>query len=423
MTKLPSDGAALALGWLHPELGPEALEALALEALAEAPQQGNMAPGMVRAPRLQAIENPSKFASAASAAQQGTAQSRASAPVPVFIRGAQWPGSFDSGRSPDWRLALAPSGPREWHLAQRQWIARIWPHKLPRFDLLCHYAEAGYSLAELSGAAYSGREPSTVGPRGGVQSGGVHGDLGIRAARQSEAVSSGAPARRNEPAGPSRSAPQVPQLPGTNQPRSAPRLLAICGIDGAGKSSHLAALAEHLTNRGLRVGRFKLFRHGLFHATVTDLARRTRGGRRLCLWRTERLIKVYDSLKYFASTVEPELANYDVVLFDRYSYTHEAAALGRLWHLAGLEPLLERFPQPDQVWLLDLPAERAVERLGERGERTIDEHLFMLDRFRRRLLVAAEREGFSVLDARLDFAVNQARLRAECEALLFGAQP
>jgi dTMP kinase len=313
-------------------------------------------------------------------------------------------------------------------LAQRQWIARIWPHKLPRFDLLCHYAEAGYSLAELSGAARSGIEPSSVdsssvGPSGGVQSGRVHGDFGNRAAAQGATVSGGTSDRQLEPAGPSRSAPQTPQPQGTNQPRPAPRLLAICGIDGAGKSSHLAALAEHLTSRGLRVGRFKLFRHGLFHATVTDLARRTRGGRRLCLWRTERLIKVYDSLKYFASTVEPELANYDVVLFDRYSYTHEAAALGRLWHLAGLEPLLERFPRPDRVWLLDLPAERAVERLGERGERTIDEHLFMLDRFRRRLLVAAEREGFSVLDARLDFAVNQARLRAECEALLFGAEP
>lgn len=206
-------------------------------------------------------------------------------------------------------------------------------------------------------------------------------------------------------------------------PESAPTraaIVAIEGIDGAGKSSHLAALGEHLAALGRRVERLKIFRHGVFHRTVTDLVRACHGERELHLWRLERLFKLGDSLKYFHAAVEPALGRADVLLFDRYVSTHVAAATGRLFDDAGARELLAVYPRAERVYLLDLPVEEALARLGTRGERTIDENRFMLERYRRRLLVQARQEGFVVLDARRPFAVNQTEMRADLARFLAG---
>jgi dTMP kinase len=116
--------------------------------------------------------------------------------------------------------------------------------------------------------------------------------------------------------------------------------------------------------------------------------------------------------------VAPALPGLDVALFDRYVHTHLAAATGRLHHEAWTRALLSICPRPDRVYLLDLPAEDALERIGSRDERTIDENAFMLDRYRRRLAALAEREGFVVLDARRSYAENQAAMRSDLDALL-----
>lgn len=215
-------------------------------------------------------------------------------------------------------------------------------------------------------------------------------------------------------------APPSTQDSGPEPARTRAAIVAIEGIDGAGKSSHLAALGEHVATLGLRVERLKIFRHGVFHRTVTDLVRACHGERELHLWRLERLFKVGDSLKCFHALVEPALARADVALFDRYVSTHLAAATGRLFDDVGARALLSVYPRAERVYLLDLPVEDALARLGARAERTIDENRFMLERYRRRLLVQARQEGFVVLDARRPFAENQATMRADLARFLAG---
>jgi len=193
--------------------------------------------------------------------------------------------------------------------------------------------------------------------------------------------------------------------------RPAPLLVGVCGIDGAGKSSHVAALAAHLRERGLRVQVHKIYRHGVFHDTVTDLVRACAGDRHLHLWRVERMAKVFDSVKYWFTRLEPELASCDVVLFDRYVPTHLAAGAGRCHFDPGSTELLEPYPPADLLVLLDLPVAAALERLGERGARTMDENPYMLGRFAALLRALAEDGGMHVLDARAPFETNQARLR------------
>jgi dTMP kinase len=197
-----------------------------------------------------------------------------------------------------------------------------------------------------------------------------------------------------------------------------PLVLVVCGIDGSGKSSHVEALREHLEARGLSCAVHKIYRHGVFHDTVTDLTRRCAGGKDLHLWRIQRLAKAFDSLKYLHRVLAPDLKRHDVILLDRYVYTHFTAGTGRYHHDPYTHELLSAFPRADRVFLLDLPAEDAWKRIEARDERTVDENPYMLDRFRQGLLDLADRHGFRVLSSRDPFEENAAAIRADVETLL-----
>lgn len=194
--------------------------------------------------------------------------------------------------------------------------------------------------------------------------------------------------------------------------RHRPLVFAIEGGDGSGKSTHVAALREHLAARGLSVAVRKMYRHGTFHDTVTDLCRQCEGDKNLHLWRIERLAKVFDSVKYFATEVEPALGRYDALVFDRWIHTHLAAGAGRAHYDPGARELLQVYPAADRVFLLDTDPARQLARIGERAERTVDENPYMLGRYRHHFLGMAAREGLVVLDAAAPFADNAARIRA-----------
>lgn len=190
------------------------------------------------------------------------------------------------------------------------------------------------------------------------------------------------------------------------------------GIDGAGKSTHVAALEAHLAARGLRAEAFKIFRHGVFHDTITDVTRRAAGQKSLHLWRLQRIVKAFDSQKLLRAGLAERLAALDVALFDRYLSTHLAAGTGALHHDPHTLELLSGYPPADRTYLLDLPVGEALRRIGARGALTVDENPYMLDRYRRRLLALARREGFLVLDAERPFEENQAAMRADLDQLL-----
>lgn len=206
------------------------------------------------------------------------------------------------------------------------------------------------------------------------------------------------------------------------------RLFAVEGIDGAGKSTHVAALTEHLKARGLRVASHKLFRHGLFHETVTDLTRQCEGDVNLHLWPLQRLVKVFDSLKCFVATVAPDLETCDALVFDRYAPTHLAEGLGRYHHDPFSRELLAGLPALDRLFLLDLPAEVAEARIVARASaavrtaRTIDENPYMLGRYRAAMAALARRDGQLVLDARAPFEESQRRMREEVDRCLAEAR-
>jgi thymidylate kinase len=107
-----------------------------------------------------------------------------------------------------------------------------------------------------------------------------------------------------------------------------------------------------------------------------------------------------------------------VIIFDRYTYTHYAAGVGRYHHDPFAREMLSVFPADDRTYLLDVPTDEALRRIGTREEKTVDENPYMLARYRHALRDLAERNDFLVLDARAPFEENRKRIRDDVENLL-----
>lgn len=149
----------------------------------------------------------------------------------------------------------------------------------------------------------------------------------------------------------------------------------ITGTDGAGKSTHVARLAATLRRCGTSVTVVKLYRQGAFLALANALSGRAANGAPLSVFRLSRVVKLIDSLRVLRDTLQPAAAAGDVLVLDRWTETHLAAARSQLgWELEH-HPALTLYPTPDRAVWLSLPPAVALDRLAGRARLTADEHL------------------------------------------------
>ena len=149
----------------------------------------------------------------------------------------------------------------------------------------------------------------------------------------------------------------------------AARFITFEGIDGAGKSSHIDAVAAHLRARGATVvltrepGGTPLAEHLrelLLHSPMDHL--------------TESLLVFAARRDHVQNLIAPALARGDVVLSDRYTdatFAYQGGGRGFDPQMLGtLENWVHAAVQPDLTLWFDLPAEQAFER--RRAARTPD---------------------------------------------------
>lgn len=180
------------------------------------------------------------------------------------------------------------------------------------------------------------------------------------------------------------------------------RFITLEGMDGAGKSSHISAIAHQLQHAGLTVvvtrepGGTPLGERlrSLLLETAMDIE-------------TEALLMFAARREHVVQCIEPALASGHWVLSDRFadaSFAYQASARGIDWErMRVLEDwVLDGFA-PDLTLLFDLPAQQAVERTARRApedrfeKEALDFHERVRAGYARRTAETPER--FAVLDA------------------------
>ena len=138
------------------------------------------------------------------------------------------------------------------------------------------------------------------------------------------------------------------------------------GIDGAGKSTHIATVVDLLRARGLQVVSTR-------EPGGTPLGEKLR---ELLLHEamhleTEALLMFAARREHLAQVIEPALARGDWVVCDRFSdatYAYQGGGRGLdKVKFADLERWVHGHLQPDLTFLFDLPPEVAGERIAQQG--------------------------------------------------------
>jgi len=193
------------------------------------------------------------------------------------------------------------------------------------------------------------------------------------------------------------------------------------GVDGAGKSTHVRGLVEHLRGRGLDV-----------------VATREPGGtqlgeklRELLLHeamhlKTETLLMFAARCEHLHQVIRPALQNGQWVVCDRFSdasYAYQGG--GRQLGAARIDALVQWLHpdlQPDRTWLFDVPLAVARERLTR--SRNLDrferEQMDFFERTRNAYHEqAAHNPGrFHILDTTREVEAVRGDLLAQADALV-----
>ena len=195
------------------------------------------------------------------------------------------------------------------------------------------------------------------------------------------------------------------------------RFITLEGVDGAGKSTHVAFLAERLRAAGHRVVTTREPGGTSLGETLRDLVLATPMSHD-----TETLLMFAARSEHLARVIRPALARGDWVLCDRYTDATWAYQGGGHGVDRGLIGALERHVhddcRPDLTILFDVPPTVSRERLAraERAGRTLDkferEAQAYFDRVRDAYLelASAEPARFQVIDASQPLPDVRARL-------------
>ncbi len=164
-------------------------------------------------------------------------------------------------------------------------------------------------------------------------------------------------------------------------------LIAVEGIDGAGKTTQVQLLADALRADGFVVVTSKEPTEGEWGQRI----RETAANGRLDLDRELELF-IRDRTEHADTKIRPALAEAKIVILDRYYYSTIAYQGSRGADFKEIQRLMEsRFPHPDIVFLLDVDPVVSLKRIRElRGERP--------NEFERVDSLAKARDVFNLLD-------------------------
>ncbi len=142
-------------------------------------------------------------------------------------------------------------------------------------------------------------------------------------------------------------------------------LIAVEGIDGAGKTSQVERLCEALTNVGETVCRSKEPTNGQFGRLLRESAHSGRMDPH-----EELATFIADRREHCDTVIRPALDRGEVVILDRYFYStiaYQGPLTGH--HPCDLYQQMREFPIPDATYLIDVPEAVGLHRVSaSRGD-------------------------------------------------------
>jgi len=201
------------------------------------------------------------------------------------------------------------------------------------------------------------------------------------------------------------------------------RFITLEGVDGAGKSTHAAWIADTLRAMGFTVVATR--EPG---GTPLGEALRTLVLSESMTLDTETLLMFAARCEHLSQVIEPALARGDWVVCDRYTdatYAYQGGGrqLGAE-RVATLEQWLRPALQPDRTWLFDVPLELARARLADarQPDRFEREEAAFFERTRAayHARAAAHPERIRIVDSSRPMEQVRAQLDAELRALAGG---
>ncbi|MUG24894.1 dTMP kinase [Paenibacillus macerans] len=188
-------------------------------------------------------------------------------------------------------------------------------------------------------------------------------------------------------------------------------LIAFCGIDGSGKSTHVEFLAEWLSRQQLKVKRFKpINSDNDFLTYLQTIGKNYSDLYNEAMPREHRSILLAFELFQQSEAVKKWLAEDYIVVVDRWIYSHYAYAYARNIETKTLHAILDSCLKPDLVFLLDVPVDTSLQRIDERGpKRSMNESEAILEKARERFLQLKDAHQFILLNTAepLDEIINR----------------
>jgi len=180
-------------------------------------------------------------------------------------------------------------------------------------------------------------------------------------------------------------------------------LIAVEGIDGAGKTTIANHLCDFLSKKGYKCIVLKEPSESIYGKMIKSLKSRPDPETEMELFLKDREMDVKDRIL-------PALEEGKIVIMDRYYYSNIAYQSARGLNADRIRELNERIaPKPDLVILLDLSPSKALERLKNREKLSIFEEKDYLEKVRQKFLeIADERTVIINAERNLEFVKREA---------------
>ena len=202
------------------------------------------------------------------------------------------------------------------------------------------------------------------------------------------------------------------------------KLLTLEGIEGVGKSTHVAFIAETLHSKGFRSISTREPGGTPLGESVRDILLH---GRDLnILAETELMLMFAARLQHIQEIIVPAMADGLVVICDRFidaSYAYQGGGRGiRHETIAVLEQWVLKDLRPDLTLLFDATVETGLQRAGNRSDadRFESENVNFFNRVRETYLARAkdEPERIKIIDAEQDIHTVEKQISAVLETFI-----